>query len=505
MERANPYADFGGTVTGARFIGREAELRTIASRVFGTRGFGSIAVVGLPRIGKTSLVSEAIRRAEARADAGRTVVVRSNVGAADSIHGLFKGLLEDLVEGVRDRDRGNDLLELEKRVGEVLASPVVDFSGIRAVFKVLRRGEMRPVWVLDEFDAGRRVFENAPQCFHWLRELCSNPEFKAAVVLVAKRRLQDVARLAGHESDYWANVLMTLPVRPLSAFDVSSFFSRLDDEGVSLKDPERAQVLSLCGGHPYLLDAFGYHAWDHVEQGGRIGVEWIETTCGTLVRDYFQQITTILDDGRMLSKAVQVIVGPQWDVTAEDAEALCELGVLLRDEEGVLRGFSQTFEDHLRVEERDVDIWPLWRDTERVLRDVLQRHLEQAFGADWPEALDKAGSGRGKLIASCREKRDRDRKRFGARAESSLLAYTYPVELYQLMSADWARLGEPLLGRDKQGWAVKFGVLAKVRTPLAHNRAVSDGEREQAKGICQEILGLYGRLGDGRGNDGDDV
>ena len=207
----------------------------------------------------------------------------------------------------------------------------------------------------------------------------------------------------------------------------------------------------------------------------------------------------------MLSKAVQVIVGPQWDVTAEDAEALCELGVLLRDEEGVLRGFSQTFEDHLRVEERDVDIWPLWRDTERVLRDVLQRHLEQAFGADWPETLGKGGSRRGKLIASCRKKRDRDRKRFGARAESSLLAYTYPVELYQLMSADWARLGEPLLGRDKQGWAVKFDVLAKVRTPLAHNRAVSDGEREQARGICQEILGLYGRLGDGHGNDGDDV
>ena len=512
MERANPYADFGGTVTGTRFIGREAELRTIASRVFGAGGFGSIAVVGLPRIGKTSLVSEAIRRAEARADAGRAdagrmIVVRSNVGAADSIDGLFKGLLEGLVEGVRDRERGNYLLELEKlekQVGEVLASPVVDFNGVRAVFKVLRRAEMRPVWVLDEFDAGRRVFENAPQCFHWLRELCSNPEFKAAVVLVAKRRLQDVARLAGHESDYWANVLMTLPVKPLSALDVASFFSRLDAEGVSLGGAERAEVLSLCGSHPYLLDAFGYYAWDHVEQGGRIGIEWIGIACGMLVRDYFQQIATVLDDGRMLSKAVQVIVGPQWDVTAEDAEALCELGVLLRDEDGVLRGFSRTFEDHLRVVERSVDIWPLWRDTERVLREALQRHLERAFGADWPDALGKARASCGKLIASCREKQARERKRFGARAESSLLAYTYPGELHQLMSADWKRLGEPLLGSDRQGWAVKFTVLAKVRTPLAHNReeAVSDGEREQARGICQEILELYDRFGNEPGNDG---
>lgn len=491
MQRSNPYADFGGTVTGARFIGREAELRTIASRVFGLGGFGSIAVVGLPRIGKTSLVSEAIRRAETGAVAQHSVVVRSNVGAAASVDSLFKDLIEALAENVRRRALGNDLID--RRITEVLASPVSDFGMVRAVFKALRRAGIRPVCVLDEFDAGRRVFENSPQCFHWLRELCSNPEFKAAVVLVAKRRLQDVARLAGHESDYWANVLMTLPLKPLSDVDVARFFSRLAHEGVSLNEAERLEVRSLCGGHPYLLDAFGYHAWDHVEQGRRVSIAWIEATCGMLIREYFQQVSTVLDDGPMLSKAVQVIVGPQWDVTAEDADALFELGILLRDEEGMLRGFSRTFEDHLRVVERSIDVWRLWRDAERVLREVLEQHLEIAFGEDWPDALGKTKSSRQKLISSCQEKRDRERRRFGARADASLLAYTYPMELYELMGADWAKLGEPFLGRDKQGWAAKFNVLAKVRTPLAHNReeAVSAGEREQAKGICQEILELY--------------
>ena len=59
----NPYADFGTIITEDRFVGRKRELRTVASRIFGERGFGSIAVVGLPRIGKTSLVSEAIMTA----------------------------------------------------------------------------------------------------------------------------------------------------------------------------------------------------------------------------------------------------------------------------------------------------------------------------------------------------------------------------------------------------------------------------------------------------------
>lgn len=83
-----------------------------------------------------------------------------------------------------------------------------------------------------------------------------------------------------------------------------------------------------------------------------------------------------------------------------------------------------------------------------------------------------------------------EKARFGSRASPSLLAYTYPMDLYRIMATDWSSLGNPLLGPDRQGWSGKFALLSKVRTPLAHNRdeAVEDGERLQAEGICREIL-----------------
>ena len=198
--------------------------------------------------------------------------------------------------------------------------------------------------------------------------------------------------------------------------------ARLEEEGVALNDAERTRVLALCGGHPYLLDAFAYHAWNLVDGGRQISVEWIEAACGGLLHDYFEQVSTVLDDGPMLSKAVQVFVGPQWDVTAADTDALCELGIALRDEEGALRCFSSTFEEYLRFVERDIDIWRLWRDTERVVRDVLQQHLEREFGPDWPDALCRARPKRRGLIESCRKNRAKEQERFGARAEASLLA-----------------------------------------------------------------------------------
>ena len=496
MERFNPHADFGGTVTGTRFIGREPELRTIGGRVFGAQAFGSIALIGLPRIGKTSLISEAIRREGLKVDGQRPVVVRADVGAFDSADGLFRYVLESLLEGIRSRQLGNELLE--RRVNETFAKSAIDFTSIRTIFKSVRQLGARVVCVLDEFDAGRRVFKDTPELFHWLRELCSNPEFKAAVVLVAKRPLQEVARLAGYKSNYWANVLMTLPVRPFSDGEVATFFSNLDRECIFLDEGERGEMLNLTGGHPYLLDAFAYHAWEHVKQGGDISVGWIRSAFGKKIRDYLQQVSTILEDGPMLSKVIQVLLGPQWDITEEDVDTLRDLGVL-HDDNGTLRGFTASFEAHVRLLERNIDLWPLWRDTERVLRDVLERRLERTYGPAWPNEVGKLQPKLKPMIEACQERRSREQKTVGSRnAESSLLAFGYPMDLYTLMGVNWASLGEPLLGNDRQSWATKFSVLSKVRTPLAHNRAesVGDGERKQAEGICREILSRFYQLED---------
>ena len=55
----NPFADFGGIVNGDRFIGRKFYLQQIEQRVLG-KSYGNLAIMGLPRIGKSSLAWKSI-------------------------------------------------------------------------------------------------------------------------------------------------------------------------------------------------------------------------------------------------------------------------------------------------------------------------------------------------------------------------------------------------------------------------------------------------------------
>ena len=159
--------------------------------------------------------------------------------------------------------------QIDDSAQSVVNNRDVSFSTVRDVFRAVREARLRAVCILDEFDAGRYLFSGKSQCFHWLRELCSNPEFKAATILISKRRLQDIARLAGRDSNYWANVLMTMTLRPFREEEAAVYWQRLSRAGIITDAETMQEIRATCGKHPYLLDAYAFYAWERVSQESR--------------------------------------------------------------------------------------------------------------------------------------------------------------------------------------------------------------------------------------------
>jgi hypothetical protein len=486
----NPFADYGTEVTGTRFVGREAEVSQVRSRVFGAAGFGSIAIVGLPRVGKTSLGAEALRRARAAAPDARRVIYRIDVGVCSTAEQLFRKMIDEARDLVRQRGWWTSEME---RASQCLSSAVpIQFDDLKRLLRCFREASVQVVCVLDEFDVCRRLFINQPGYFHWIREMCSNAEFKLALILITKRRLRDVAGIAGFESDYWGNVIATLTLRPFREEEVDALLSPLRTGGVAASQAVDRERAALCGGQPFLLDMYAFHAWQRHHAGGRVDVMWFREAMQRGVRAYYEQVTTVLSDCNLLGKTVQALVGPQWDLRTGDIDELVAYGVLGADDSGGVRSFSSGFADYLRGVECEGEAFALWRDTERAVRAALEHLLVERFGVGWDSALVSAHPRLQALVQSCRERMLREREVFGLGSSESLLSYSYPMDLFSIMAADWNSLGAPVFGPHKQGWSEKFALLSKVRTPMAHNRSevLKEALRLQAQGVCREALEL---------------
>ena len=96
----NPFADYGGIVHGNRFIGREEAIRTINQRVLGTT-YGNLAIMGLPRVGKSSLAWHTIMDRKEELLEAQTVPIFLGTGSYNSSDELFTqmvNLLHDELE-----------------------------------------------------------------------------------------------------------------------------------------------------------------------------------------------------------------------------------------------------------------------------------------------------------------------------------------------------------------------------------------------------------------------
>ena len=170
----NVFADYGSVVSGARFLGRSEELRRLRTRLLAEGAYASIALVGMPRVGKTSLVEEFVRTSPACVGTSPLVVVRVEVGTVSSVSELFAEIGTDLKEQLeRLRLWDESLQEGWRQVKDAADDDA--FRRLRRLLKLVKKTNARVICVMDEFDSVRRLFSSAPQRFHWIRELAATP------------------------------------------------------------------------------------------------------------------------------------------------------------------------------------------------------------------------------------------------------------------------------------------------------------------------------------------
>ena len=504
----NPFSNCRNPVYGERFVGRYETIRSIKQRVLNPSG-GSLAIVGSPRIGKTSLANHVFIDPQDSLIEKKFLTFKINLSAFRNSNHL--DLLRELVNQTLETfNNTNSQDERLKSIGKNLRTKDdrwIEFqSKVEKFFKGVKRAGWSVVAVIDEFDNARQIFRDGDGIgFAALRILAENPKkYGINLVTISRLPLHIIAEECSKDVSSFDGIFQTKYLQCFSFDELSELLDKLKIIGLEV-NPELVDfVWKNTGGHPYLASVLADELAQSWLNNHQYNLEEALRNSSSEFRKYYNQSIELLKkDGNLDQMLLQTIFGPVTKETilkAGEMERYC--GLIKRHENGHYIAFSSDFEDYLNNLDRSRGLWNFWHETQEKLRKLVDDlMLEKYCSHDWIFQLEKEDvKFKNEVFDKCRNLQIHEGSRLGSSASVHLLDFTNMDDLWQIIDQHW-NLFQPILGKNTGYWNLRLQFLSTVRRPMAYNspnKVFADHELEKAKKYCQEILALFSQSFDSK-------
>jgi len=490
-EFENPFAGYGPIVSGDRFIGRQKDFKVIDSRVLRPRDPGNLAIVGEPRIGKSSLVWKAVMDRREEWVKKRLLPIWLNLASFDKSPMFFRALVTECYDKLEEQQWVTKPIELAKqRTLDDHLSWGEGYGRIQRFFEKVRQAEVQLLFILDEFDHARKLFKNDTSGFQGLRELSYRPEWRVTFIVTSRRTIKHIEMQTSAISTL-DGIFHTHYLSMFEPADMKSYFKRLSATNFPVNEVSRKQIEDHAGGYPFLLEMLGFELVQRFYGSQEVNVEHSVRRLERSFLDHYDRLVELMEEEGRFKKLLQILFGPVIDVKEAEVEDFLRYG-LIKPTQEVYRAFSKHFHTYLKLVERSVDLWPLWRDTEVGLRRLITETMLDKYGETWVGELEKNNSHLKEIFDRCRNDQKREIDSFGSRASHNLLDFTYPKDLFHIINKEWKGTFKALFGHEPNYWQQRSQFLVKIRNYLAHNRhqVLQEHERQIAEGYCKEILSI---------------
>lgn len=507
----NPFADFGGIVHGDRFIGRHESIRKIQERVLGSM-YGNLAVMGLPRVGKSSLVWQAIMEEKEKLLNSKTIPLFFESGSCTSSAIFFKKmvtLLYDELEFICDNDKYQKfadkiITELKSNYNEEL---------VKKYFKLVNKIGFKSIFIFDEFDSVQGYFDKSD--FQLLRELSYNPETHLCLVTCSRKTIEDIEVKDGAISNF-AGTCSDLRLGMFSNKDVEEYWKHFS----CVWSPDQIYknaIVYFTGNHPWIMDKINNKMYLQDSKDGLF--EKFEDVKLELM-EVLDSILLTLDKEHLLNAAIQLVIGPLYDVNQKQIEKLQKYGFIRKVskeyKQYLFNGMSigptwdnytyACFSDYSTLDlyrryYANVPYVKVWSDTENLLRYAVKEFLKENFGDEWERKLTEHLTNNPpftafriekweKNLKSLKVNRDKMISNFPTMEGAHLVDFTLTAQIFDIfIRPNWTWFNNHIFKGSREEWNSKFEFLTKLRNPIAHNNLVGnmDEEKRIAREHCQEV------------------
>ncbi|WP_220206956.1 Swt1 family HEPN domain-containing protein [Reticulibacter mediterranei] len=502
LEFKNPFSGFTQIVTGPHFLGRRQDMIKIAGMLVSPEEdepLSNIAVVGIHRIGKSSLVKHVLKTYEVDLFVKRRVPVWINLKNHRNSLAFFSHLIDAALKEI-NKAQYLDTASIERLIAYQpdAASFELLFPGnIKKFFTEVENAGIHLLFILEEFDYARVLFAKDEQGFESLRQL--SQECGVNYITLSRRTVKhiELQTMAGSTLD---SIFAKHYVTPFNDEDLQQYFGLFAQTPIQITSKMKQQILSYCGGHPYLLGMLGCELVAASYQEQQPAIEQILDRIQTSCDHYFDNVIQRLREDQNINSLFQVIFGPKIDITQKDINELRSYGLIKENAaQKSLLGtklapayicFSESFQAYLDDLGREVKLFPLLGETELTLRTLIKKELQKVYKDLWLEDLKKRYPKDFQTYTNIQAK-DQDKGKAGT--SDNLLDYTYLGMIFDIIFEKYWPIFRPIFQKDlknKTYWKQRADLIAEVRNPVMHIRIqnITADVRYRCEEYCQEIL-----------------
>lgn len=488
----SPFSSVGGIVSGKDFVGRDSDMETIKGRLLGSN-FGNLAIVGIPKIGKSSLMHHAlVENSEILWNEKRFIVIwytfKKLPDKKHSTKDVFIRLVGEINHFLKKHKEVQLLDDIQEYSEVVLSSDCVwsEFEqNVLYYFEEIVYAGIRVIFCIDEFDYSKDYLTEIE--YELLRELSYRNSNKIAIVTTSRRSIYDIEHYSGGGSNFYGT-FENIFLKPFTESEHKTQCNLIKN----ISKADCAKLYTTHGGHPFIsakvLNEY-FRSHDLSNALSKVNQD---------VLLYYEDLFYVLGKDDLADKVDRLYCGFSDGVseTQEDYIYNC-YGIFTEDQDGYMIPYSTFFETVLSRRYRENPFALIWPEAERSLRKAITYALTQEYGdenvARWVEELEDLPLIDNNQLSKWKTQMHIERKLYGTRASQNVVDQLYPRDYGIFFKLFWnSYLSEifSIHGTELSIWIEKLNFIAtRVRNPEMHSRRnlLSDEDKNKATIICQDI------------------
>ena len=514
----NPFASPTEEVEGGDFVGRKSVLAEMHRDVVYPNKICNYHVVGLPRIGKSSLLKafrEKVRQNHYNLD---LIVIFISLDKCKDSEAMWQMIGKELRKELRRKlSSSNKYAAFEEELEfEGIDENNIDYDYVCSVAKCMKVVGFFGLVLIDEFDNFSTIASKAT--VGNFRTLFNSSDYGIRAVIASRRMVERIEREI--EGAVNADVSTLAPIfingcklKMFNEEDMTDYWTTIGKKiGRTISEKYIQEIQYYVGNHPCLLNLLNGCYWAEHESKNYISND---STSLNLNNELLNKLHDAFDWAvwrdikrwQLLRSLILSTWGPDENIPNEELSELDRYGVISKDQiltepDGPIRiAISRYFTEWMNLKRYILPFGDEWSKAEGNMRKIVKCFCDDMYQGDEAKMINHLGTKNANSIEVGVEPKYTAKGRFSSMRSkmekcinkypdmsSSLIDYSDPSDLPEIFfRREWPWFVQ-IFGNTWNDWREKFDTIKEVRNIKLHNNSgIPQVRIELAKKYCHEV------------------